>query len=211
VKLTIYLADDHAMFANALALTIEGFKDVSKVKTASNGKELIDLVEKKKPDVVITDFEMPVMDGMEVIKRISKKYPEVKIILLTMYNNVQLVREAMDHGVHAFLTKSFDPSELETAIISVVEKDFYHNDLMYKALKYSASVNIKTSTSLTDREKEVLHLICDELTMKEIGDKLFVSDKTIQNHRQALLRKLGAKNTAGLVKKAIEEGIYKIS
>ena len=212
-KLRVYLADDHKLFAEALAMTLEKFPSIFSVDFVFGGKPLIALCDKSVPDVVVTDYDMPDMGGDKVLTHLVKHHPEVKIIVLTMYDNLEVIRRCIELGAHAFLTKNTDAEELEQAIISVVKNDYYHNELSFKALR--GFIRNKNSNNrkidLSGREKEVLQLICDELTMKEIGEKLFLSDKTIQNHRASLLKKMGARNTAGLVKKAIEGGLYDVS
>ncbi|MDH5397000.1 MAG: response regulator transcription factor [Cyclobacteriaceae bacterium] len=213
-NLKVYVADDHALFAEMLAQVVETFPEVGVVKQCNNGKQLIKMVKEDPPDVVLVDFEMPVMNGMEAGQYIIKHFEDVKIILLTMYDSPSLIFHAMGLGFHAFLVKGTNTEEVHEAIISVMDNDFYYNEITVSALRMgvvekSIDPNHLKTSNISDREREILILICEELTMKEIGSKLFLSDKTVQNHRQNMLRKLKVKNTAGLVKKAIQLGIYK--
>ncbi|HEX6224146.1 MAG TPA: response regulator transcription factor, partial [Chryseolinea sp.] len=163
--------------------------------------------------VVIVDLQMPVMDGTETSTNILQKYPEVKIIILTMHNSNNFILHMMDLGVHAFLLKNTEPDELEKAIYGVADKDFYHNELVATVLR--KSVNEKRmsqrptfqSAELTEREKEILQLICQELTMKEIGQRLFLSENTVRNHRVNIMEKVGVNNIVGLVKYAYDVGV----
>ena len=212
-NLTVYIADDHLLFLKTLSQLVDSFECVDNVKIANDGRELIKMMKKELPDVVIIDYEMPTMDGVDTCKYILNKFHDVKIIMLTMHDNEVLIYNAIELGIHAFLLKQADPQEVEAAIKGVVQNDFYYNFITVNALRHGVvrkqykALTVKAS-DITVREKEVLILICEELTMKEIGERLYLSDKTVQNHRQSLLRKLRVKNTAGLVKKAIELGIY---
>jgi len=209
----VYIADDHKLFRKAMVSLLQTFTRVALVKDAENGKELLSLIKHEAPDVAIVDLQMPIMDGAETCENIIQKFPEVKIIILTMHDSGKFILRMMDMGVHAFLLKTADPDELEKAIYAVAEKDFYHNDLVASVLRK----NVKDKTILTkplfkqvvltDREKEILLLICAELTMKEIGQRLFLSENTVRNHRVNIMEKIGVNNIVGLVKYAYEIGL----
>jgi DNA-binding NarL/FixJ family response regulator len=214
-KLKVYIADDHTLFRKAMVNLLKTFKRVSEVKDAENGKELLTLIKYDAPDVAIVDLQMPVMDGSETCESIIQKYPDIKLIILTMHDSEKYILHMMEMGVHAFLLKNTDPDELEKAIYAVVEKDFYHNDLVASVLrknvndkKYQKNPLLK-STELSDREKDIVRLLCQELTNKEIGDRLGLSERTIENHRYRILEKLTLKSTIGLVRYAYEYGIIK--
>lgn len=214
-KLKVYIADDHTLFRKAMVSMIETFKGVDSVKDAENGKELLALVKQTAPDVAIVDLQMPVMDGVETCEQILGKYPDVKLIILTMHDSEKYILHMMEMGVNAFLLKNTEPEELELAINSVVEKDFYHNDLVASVLR--KNMKAKTggerpafkSSELTEREREILILICQELTMKEIAERLSISENTTRNHRVNIMDKVGVKNTVGLIKYAYEAGVLK--
>lgn len=209
----VYIADDHKLFRKAMVSLLKTFARVGTVKDAENGKELLALIKQEAPDVAIVDLQMPIMDGAETCENIIQKFPEVKIIILTMHDSGKFILRMMDMGVHAFLLKTADPDELEKAIYAVAEKDFYHNDLVASVLRK----NVKEKTILprplfkqvvlTEREKEILLLICAELTMKEIGQRLFLSENTVRNHRVNIMEKIGVNNIVGLVKYAYEIGL----
>jgi two-component system response regulator DegU len=212
-KFKVYIADDHTLFRKAMVNLLKSFDRVHEVRDAENGKELLSLIKAEKPDVVIVDLQMPVMDGAETCENIISRYPDVKIIILTMHDSEKFVLHMMEAGVHAFLLKNTEPEELEKAIYSVAEKDFYHNDLVAAVLR--KNVREKKSgqrpafgqTDLTDREKEILILTCQELTIREIGHKLSLSENTVRNHRVNIMEKIGVNNTVGLVKYAYETGL----
>ena len=212
-QLKVYIADDHTLFRKAMVNLLRSFERITDVKDAENGKELLTLIKYEQPDVVIVDLQMPVMDGTETSAIILQKYPDVKIIILTMHDSNKFILHMMDLGVHAFLLKNTEPDELEKAIYAVADKDFYHNDLVVAVLR--KNVNEKKmgqrptfqAAELTEREKEILLLICQELTMKEIGQRLFLSENTVRNHRVNIMEKVGVNNIVGLVKYAYEAGV----
>lgn len=212
-KLKIYIADDHTLFRKAMMNLLKTFEGVAVVKDAENGKELISLIKTEQPDVAIIDLQMPVMDGAEACEKIIEHYPEVKLIVLTMHDSDKYVLHMIEMGVHAFLLKNTEPDELEKAINSIIEKDFYHNDLVAAALrkgmreKKSGERPSFKAHELTEREIEILTLICQELTIKEIGDRLSISENTARNHRVNIMEKIGVKNAVGLVKYAYETGL----
>lgn len=210
--LKVYIADDHTLFRKAMVNLLRSFDRIVDVKDAENGRELLTLMKYEVPDVVIVDLQMPIMDGAEASTQIIQKYLDVKIIILTMHDSNKFILHMMDLGVHAFLLKNTEPDELEKAIYAVADKDFYHNDLVATVLRKNVKdrtgqrPNFKTA-ELTDREKEILFLICQELTMKEIGQRLFLSENTVRNHRVNIMEKVGVNNIVGLVKYAYEAGI----
>lgn len=209
----VYIADDHTLFRKAMVNLLRTFERVREVKDAENGKELLTLIKYEAPDVVIVDLQMPVMDGAETSEHIIAKFPDIKIIILTMHDSNKFILHMMELGVHAFLLKNTEPDELEKAIYSVVEKDFYHNDLVASVLRKNVKDRktgqrpVFQQAELTDREKEILLLICRELTMKEIGQRLFLSENTVRNHRVNIMDKVGVNNIVGLVKYAYETGL----
>ena len=211
----VYIADDHTLFRKAMVNLLQTFEKVEEVKDAENGKELLNLIKQQAPNVAIIDLQMPVMDGAETSELILQKYPDVKIIILTMHDSDKYILHMMEMGVHAFLLKNTEPEELEKAIYSVSEKDFYHNDLVAAVLRKNVKEKkagkrpVFLQVELSEREKEVLTLICSELTMKEISHKLFLSENTVRNHRVNIMEKVGVKNIVGLVKYAYEIGLLK--
>jgi len=209
----VFIADDHTLFRKAMVNLMKTFERVEDVMDAENGKELLALMKTQKPDVVIVDLQMPVMDGAETCEQIISRYPDVKIIILTMHDSERFILSMMEAGVHAFLLKNTEPEELEKAIYAVAEKDFYHNDLVGAVLRKNVKdkrVAQRPSfrqTELTDREKEMLVLICQDLTIREIGQLLSLSENTVRNHRVNIMDKIGVNNTVGLVKYAYEIGL----
>ncbi len=206
-QLTIYIADDQTLFRKGMVRLLKSFSFVDTVKEAANGKEVIKLVKEEAPDVILMDYEMPVMDGKEASSYVLKHFPDVKIIMLSFHNESNHIIEMMEMGTHSYLLKSAEPEEVKKAIQAVIQNDFYNNDLVAAAMRQglvkaaAAKPKIK---SLSDREIEVLKLTCEEFSSKEIAKKLNISDRTVQNHRASLIQKLGVRNTIGMVRFAYE-------
>jgi len=208
-KLKVYIADDHTLFRKAMVNLLQTFDRISDVKDAENGKDLLALMKSETPDVAIVDLQMPVMDGADTCENIIARYPDVKIIILTMHDSDKYVLHMMEMGVHAFLLKNTEPDELEKAIDSIVDKDFYHNDWVVSIMRKNVKAQRPTFSTehLTEREKQIVQLVCRELSSKEIADKLSISERTIENHRSTIMKKLGVRNTIGLVHYAYQTGI----
>lgn len=211
--LTVYIADDHTLFRKAMVTFLQTFERVGKVKDAENGKELIALVKAEEPDLCIVDLQMPVMDGAETSEYLLAKYPNLKIIVLTMHDSERFILHMMESGVHAFLLKNSNPAELEKAISAVIDNDFFHNDLVAAILRKNVKVKGGAQKpafkiqKLSEREKEILLLICQEMTIREISSRLSLSENTVRNHRVNIMEKIDVKNVVGLVKYAYEAGL----
>jgi DNA-binding NarL/FixJ family response regulator len=217
-RMNIAIADDHALFRKGLVGLLEDFEFVGQVIEASDGLELIESlkVASPLPDVVLLDLRMPVMDGVEATDRIRELFPELKIIILTMQDDENFIVYMIEKGINGYLLKDVEPEELERALLTLREKDYYFNekltDLVVKGLflKGRKPAGIYYETLFTERELEVLRLICEEYTNAEMAEKLNVSKRTIDSHRNSLLEKSGVKNAAGLVLYAVRNGIVKL-
>lgn len=210
-KVDVCIVDDHQIFRKAMIGLLKTFTRIGNISEASNGKECIQVVREKKPNVVLMDLEMPVMNGVECSEYLLRKFKDVKIIMLTMHDSEKVIAYTLEIGIHSFLFKNTDPEELEEAIYSVFDNDFYHNDLLVSIIRKSLHEKLnterpyfKTNTNLTDREIEIMKLICEEKSLRSIADKLGVSEKTIQTHKLNIQAKLNVKGTVGLVKAAYE-------
>lgn len=210
-KIKVYLAEDHNVVRKAMQRLLSSFPIVDSVKDAANGKELLQLMENECPDAVIIDVEMPIMGGVEAAKIIANKYPTVKMLILSMHNESVFIKKLMDIGVHGFLTKSAQPDEVERALKAIVFNDFYRNEISMSA---SANRNSKIEQEkyhkLTNREIEVLLLICQEMTPGEISERLQISEKTFFNHRANVLLKTNSRSNVGLIRYAIKHGIIEV-
>jgi DNA-binding NarL/FixJ family response regulator len=209
-KINIYIADDHTFVRKGMSRLLKTFERVGEVAEASNGKELIALIKETSPDAVLLDLEMPVMGGSETAKFLVEHFPNIKIIVLTMHTEEFFILNLIEIGVHGFLSKNAEPEEVEQALYSVTEKDFYRNEIvnnaMLNGLKRTTSV-----TKLSAREMEILLLICQEYTPAEISDRLRISEKTFFNHRSHILEKIEGRNNVSIVKYAFEHGLLDLA
>ncbi len=210
------LVDDHTLFRQGIKLLLEDMDSVELIIEGSNGRELLDAMEDQMPDIILLDLEMPVLNGIETSKIIKEKYEDTGIIILTMYDDEQMIAHLMEIGANGYLLKDTTEEELHKAIHSVHDNQFYFNDFVSKALlsgvkaKRKPQPKIGNNIEVTRRESEVLQLICEELTTQEMADKLFLSPRTIEGHRQNLIEKFGVKNTAGLIIRAIKLGFISV-
>lgn len=215
-KIKLALVDDHNLFRQGIKLLLQSMPDVELVIEASNGREFIDQVDEHAPDVVLLDLDMPEMNGIETAKELRKRGSETGIIILTMYDDEQMIAHLMELGANGYLLKDTSEEELGKAIHNVYENQFYFNDFVSKALltgvrnKRKGEPKIGNQVDLTRRESEVLQLICEELTTQEMADKLFLSPRTVEGHRQNLIEKFGVKNTAGLIIRSIKLGFVTV-
>ncbi|MES2477634.1 MAG: response regulator transcription factor [Bacteroidota bacterium] len=208
------ITDDHKIFRQGLRLALNNYPNLKFIGEAGNGLELLSLLEEHVPDVILLDLKMPQMDGMEVLKKIRVKYPDIKILILTMYDEEHFVLHLIEAGANGYLLKNAEPDEIHLAIQTVMETDYYFNDLVSSAMlrnmlqKTKIANRVKIGVKLSDKEEEVLKLICEERTAAEIAKEIFLSQRTVEGIRSLLLEKTGARNTAGLVLYAIKNGIY---
>ncbi len=204
-KIDIIITDDHNLFRKGMKALISDFEFVESIDEASNGEELLKLLASKTklPDVILLDLKMPVMDGITAQAKIKKLYPSINVIIITMEDDEQFILHMIGEGVNGYLLKNADPEEVEAAFVKVIEKGFYFPDNISSVIYNNLSKKVKTLPQInpvfSERELEVLSLICQEYTAAEIAEMLNISVRTVEGHRQKLLEKSGAKNIAGLV------------
>lgn len=218
-KILISLVDDQQLFRGGLASLIRSVPDFELVSEAENGQVFLDQLGggQPVPHIALVDMDMPVMNGVELNAALQKNYPSIKVIILSVYNQERFIGKMIEAGACGYLTKNCEIEELVTAINTTHKSGFYFNQetlqAMRKASQYK-SADLKNLSNinieLTPREKEILELLCKELTNTEIGEQLFLSPRTVEGHRNNLLAKTGCRNTAGLVIFAIKNGIYNI-
>jgi DNA-binding NarL/FixJ family response regulator len=211
-KIDIYLVDDHPLFRQGLKLLLSGLDFIGKIFEANNGEEFITGLKNNPVDVALIDIEMPVMNGIEAAKRAREIQPSIKILALSMYSDKNYYLSMIDAGACGFLLKNSNFDEVEKAITDVCnDKSYISIEILNEILKHpdKASFNVFDS-ELTERELEVLLLICKGLTNNEIADKLVLSKRTVDKHRENLLLKTQSKNTANLVIYAIKNGFLQI-
>ncbi|HNR15968.1 MAG TPA: response regulator transcription factor [Chitinophagaceae bacterium] len=212
-KIKIAIADDYKIFREGLKVGLSADDGLQVLLEADNGEDLLKALETEQPDVIIMDLKMPIMDGMEATKVVRKKYPSVKVLVVSMYEDDKFIIHLMENGANGYLLKNAEPDEIRRSIYAVHENGYYFNDLVNKALlkKLVLKNNLKPSFNqnidLTEREQEVLKLICEEKTAAEIGKEIFLSPRSVEGIRQRLIEKIGVRNTAGLVMFAVKNGI----
>lgn len=209
----IAIADDYKIFRDGLKVGLSAEANFEVMLEADNGENLIKAMEHTMPDVIIMDIKMPIMDGMEATKLIRKLYPLVKVLVVTMYDDDKFIIHLMEIGANGYLLKNAEPDEIRKAIYAVSENGYYFNDLVNKALlkklviKNQIKPSFNQDIELTERELEVLKLICEEKTAIEIGKEIFLSPRSVEGIRQRLIEKVGVRNTAGLVMFAVKNGM----
>jgi len=206
----VVICDDHVIFRKGLITVLNEINEVKVTGEASNGQELLNLMKKQDVDVVLMDIRMPLMDGIETTKKIIEKKYDTKIIALTMHEEIGYFNQMIEAGAHGYLLKKTNKDELEAALKQVIRGEFYFApEFLTHAEKNFPKKAAEPTVSLTEREKEVLELICKGFSNPEIAKKLFLSERTIDGHRANLLEKTGAKNAPHLVMYAIKHGLIK--
>ncbi|MEN8263426.1 MAG: response regulator transcription factor [Nitrospirota bacterium] len=213
----IVLADDHKILREGICSLVKGFPDMEVIGEAADGRTVLKLVDDLSPDIVIMDISMPDLNGIDATRRITAGHPKVKVIALSMHYDKQFVSEIFKAGASGYLLKDCAFDELEHAIRVVVENKTYINpqiaSLVVESLVNQPSAINTGSQSfslLTEREREVLQMIADGNSTKQIASKLNVSAKTIESHRRQVMGKLNIRNVAELTKFAIREGITSV-
>ena len=204
-KILLGMADDHKIFRDGLRAALRDKDFLQVVWEVEDGKDLMHKLAVKIPDVLLMDVRIPNTDGIQAIARIRKEYPDIRIVVLTMYDEPQLVNRMMEMGANAFLTKMADPEEICQAILTCVREDFYFNDLVNQAVLLKLQRKRKVSrpsvnaVRFTEKELRILQLIADDKTTEEIAEVVFLSPRTVETIRQQMKQKAGVKTIAGLV------------
>lgn len=207
---TILLAEDHNLIAEGYRIWINKIDNLEIIGVAIDGQQAIEMVKLHRPNYLILDLHMPKANGLEVLKQVSKYSPETKVIIISMYGDPSIHREVIKLGAKAYLLKNSDVEEFMLAIDWVMKGKSYYSPAIFEEqskIEVVSSISpVIPVASLTPREKEVLILIAQGYTNKEMGQKLFVSHKTIDTHRTNIMKKLGAHSISDLVKYAIANG-----
>lgn len=208
-KINIIIADDHLMFLEGINTILSDMEEIGEVHLATEGKQVIRLLSQFEIGLIISDISMPKMDGIELLTEIKKKHAEVKIIMLSMLDNHRTVHKVIQKGADGFVPKFTNKEELQKAVRTVLGKEQYFSEIIKQRYMESVFERKKyKNIELSPREKEVLGLLSEELTSKEISEKLFISVNTVETHRKNILLKTGSKTTTGAVKYAIESGLF---
>jgi DNA-binding NarL/FixJ family response regulator len=209
----ILLVEDHKIVRDGLKFYFEDTDEYEIVAEAENGEEGLNILKDDVFDLVITDISMPKMDGIQFMKEVHEKYPNQKVIALTMMGESQHIKQMIAYGVNGYLLKNSGEEEIFKAIEVVFAGETFFSKEVTNAIindlqgKRKPKQRLTVETPLSDREKEVLRLIAEEYSNKEIADKLFISVRTVDAHKRNMLEKTGAKNIAGLIMYAIEHEI----
>jgi DNA-binding NarL/FixJ family response regulator len=211
-KITLAIVDDHALFRRGMISLLTDLPDIEVVLEAENGRELLDRLPTHPAEIILLDMQMPVMDGFATLPILKKQHPAAKALALTMYNDEAMIAHVMELGASGYLAKDAGMEEVERAIRRTAATGYYFSDKVSRVM-----LSIMTHTGerkpqgvsfqdLTDREQEVIQMICQELTTAEIADQLCLSPRTVEGHRNRLLDKTGTRNTAGLIVFAAKQG-----
>lgn len=204
----IAITDDHRMVLKGIASMLQDTPDLQVVGMYKNANETLENINNDGPDVLLLDINLPDINGIDLSKTLLKTYPDLKIIALTNFEDISFVKRMLKNGVHGYLLKNTDKLELITAFKTVLSGElFLQKNIQSSLLSQTAT---KTSDNglkpnLTRREHDVLVAISEELTTQQISEKLFISPKTVETHRMNIMSKLGAKNSVGIIKIAIEK------
>lgn len=211
-KINVIVVDDHSLVRKSIMGVLERYDNINVVADFSGGVELLEKIEKIKVDVILLDINMPEMDGVETMKRLYKLNPELKVIALTMHDDMKTIREMMESGAKGYILKDSPFTDLIKALQQVNSGKIYYttkvaNIMLESYTNLMQKRNIDPDDVISAREKEIIALVAKGFTNKEIGDKLYLSARTVENHRQNIKRKLKIETTAELVKYAYSKGL----
>jgi DNA-binding NarL/FixJ family response regulator len=218
-RIKIAIVDDQQLFRNGLASLLSESTQLELLYEAESANQILDFFNQgsQLPDILLMDMKLPDMNGMELNKKLQKEYAQVKVLVLSMYDQERFIYRMIEEGACGYLIKNCSKEELINAIITTYKSGFYFNLSTMQAMRNASKFKNQSlhnvnniPVTLTRREEEVLQLICKELTNAEIAERLYISLRTVDGHRNNLLAKTGCKNTAGLVIFAIRFAIYEI-
>jgi DNA-binding NarL/FixJ family response regulator len=210
----ILIADDHEIFLDSLSMLIDTFPDIEVVGNCKNALEVLEFLQNQTIDLLVTDYKMPQMSGIELTLQLRQKYPKIKVLMLSVSEEAEMIREAFQAGVWGYMMKKSGKAELQKAIESIKNGQRYFSEsVVFELMRLGLTDNIPQNeisqefNQLTEREIEIIKLITNELSSQEIAEKLFIAPKTVETHRHNILKKLGLKNTVGLTKYALKNGL----
>lgn len=212
-EIKVAIADDHKIFRKGVILSMRSYTNIKFIMEADNGEDLLEKIAVEQPDVILCDLKMPIKDGIDSTKMITKNYPNIRVIILTMYEDERFVGHLMDCGAAGYLLKSTEPSEIKKAIMDVMRTGFYLNPFVNKVLikknysKQKFNPSLTSEIVLSEREKEVLTLVCMEFTAAEIAGKMDISSRTVEAIKDRLMERFGVKNSVGLVFYAMKNSL----
>lgn len=213
-KIKIILVDDHQMFRDGVKSVLAEEENIEIIGEVGTAKDLYNLLKSNSPDLIITDISMPDISGIEIAKYVSENYPKIKILILSMHSNEEFITKALSVGANGYLPKDTSMSELLEAIRVIYKGDNYFNknisDTILRSIINKSKQESHDKITLTNREKEVIKLVVEGLTNKEIADKLFISIRTVDSHKNNIMQKLNLKSSVELVKYAIKNKLAEL-
>ncbi len=204
-QIKVAIADDHQIFRKGVILSLRSYTNLKFVLEAENGEELLAGLAEAEPDVILMDLRMPGKDGIETTKAVNKLYPNMHVLVLTMYEDERFVTHLMENGANGYLLKSSDPAEIKKAIFEVYSKGYYLNNFVNRILlkkshnKVKSIPTLNSEIQISDKEKQVIRLLCMEYTAQEIAKEMEISARTVEAIKDRLMERFGVKNSVGLV------------
>lgn len=216
MKIRILVADDHAIIREGLSIMLGNQPDMEVVGTAANGREAVRLVDEQEPDVVVMDISMPELNGIEAIRQMLLRHPQIKVVVLSIHGTKPYVYRALKAGAKGYLIKETAGIEVLDAVRAVCRGERYLSqsiadrltDVSFRNLE--ASIDFSPLETLSPREREILQLVAEGKTSQEIAERLSLSPKTVDTYRSRLMRKIGVEDMAGLVRFAIQHGVISL-
>jgi DNA-binding NarL/FixJ family response regulator len=212
-KVKLLVADDHQLVQDGIKLLLRKSEAIEIVGTANNGQEAKDFLNNHSIDVLLTDISMPLVDGIELTIWVKAHFPEIKVLILSMHNENEIVQDAIMAEADGYILKNIGRKELEAAILKVADGGVFYSEEIVKIIMTGVKTERKIAENikqLSEREIEILQLVCDECTSVEIAEKLFLSPKTVETHRKNIFKKTGVKSIVGLIKFAIYNELVKV-
>jgi DNA-binding NarL/FixJ family response regulator len=199
------IADDHKIFRDGIKMALSARPHLKLLWEAQDGKDMMHKLALKKPDLLLLDIRMPELDGINALPMIRTENPDIKIVVLSMYDDQEMVSKMMEMGANAYLTKTTDPTEIYEAMLTCMNEDFYFNELVNQAvlLKLNHKKNVRqfypNPVKFNEKELQILKLLAEDKTTEEISQEIFLSPRTVETIRQNMKNKVGAKTIAGLI------------
>jgi DNA-binding NarL/FixJ family response regulator len=213
-KINILIVDDHKLFREGLKMLLKNLEIVNEIWEAASGEEFLTKLNSQLPDLILMDIEMPGMNGVDATKQALDQHPDLKIIALSMYGDDEYFQKMIDAGACGFLLKNSDFSEVKKAVTNVIQgNNYFTEEMLYNLVNKFRSRQqnqAETDITLSDREKEILLLICKGLSNQEIAEKLYISKRTVDHHRASLMTKTKTNNAASLVVYAVKHKLVDI-
>jgi DNA-binding NarL/FixJ family response regulator len=209
-EVKIVIADDHQMFIDGIRSLLKRETQLNFVHEALNGEDAFSYIRKNKVDLLITDISMPGMTGTELTRKVKQEFPDIKVLVVTMFNDPAIINDILQSEAEGYILKNTGKQELIAAIEKIMDNStFYSNEVMSLMLKHNKKKNsiADIKEGLTVRELEILKLVCEEYSTANIAEKLFISPRTVETHRKNILEKTHSKTIVGLIKYAFENNI----